>query len=208
LRIGSVGHPLPGTEVRLGPDNELLIRGPGVMAGYHQLDEATEESLSEDGWFHTGDIGTIDADGFVHVTDRKKDLFKTSGGKYVAPQVIEARFKGLCPYASQFLVYGQGRTYCTGIVALDPESIERWAAENNLPGLSYAELVASTPVRDMVQGYIDELNGRLNRWETIKEFILLDHDMTVETGEVTPSLKLKRKAVEESYADQLDALYT
>jgi long-chain acyl-CoA synthetase len=207
LRIGSVGHPLPGTEVRLATDNEILIRGPGVMAGYHGIDEATRESLSDDGWFHTGDIGTIDTDGFVHVTDRKKDLFKTSGGKYVAPQVIEARFKGLCPYASQFLVYGQGRSYCTGIVALDPESLEQWAAAHDMAGQPYAELVASAPVRDLVQGYIDELNGRLNRWETIKRFILLDHDMTVESGEVTPSLKLKRKAVEDNYADQLDALY-
>ena len=208
LRLGSAGLPLPGTSVRLAADKEILIKGPGVMDGYHHLDEATRESLTDEGWFHTGDIGEIDADGFLHVTDRKKDLFKTSGGKYVAPQAIEAAFKGLCPYASQFLVHGQGRSYCTAIVTLDPEAIERWASEHDMAGRPYADVVGSPEARALVQGYVDALNSRLNRWETIKRFHILDHDLSVEAGEVTPSQKLRRKAVEARYADQLDALYS
>jgi len=208
LRLGSVGRPLPGTHVRLADDGEILIKGPGVMAGYHSQGDVTDESLSADGWLHTGDIGEVDADGFVRVTDRKKDLFKTSGGKYVAPQVIEARFKGVCPYASHFLVHGQGRPYCTAIITLDPEAMQRWAEEHDMGDRPYAEVVASPAVQELIAGYVEELNRRLNRWESIKKYVVLDHDMTVESGEVTPSLKLRRKVIEANYAEQLDALYS
>jgi long-chain acyl-CoA synthetase len=183
-----------------------LIKGPGVMAGYHNQDDATAEALV-DGWFHTGDIGEVDDDGFVRVTDRKKDLFKTSGGKYVAPQVIEGRFKTICPYASQFIVHGNLRNFVSALVTLDPDAIEGWAASNGLAGKPYAEIVTSDAARAMVQTYVDELNGGLNRWETIKKFTILDRDLTVESGEMTPSLKLKRKYVETEYADVLDQMY-
>ncbi|MBB2985161.1 AMP-dependent synthetase/ligase [Terracoccus luteus] len=206
-RYGSVGWPMPGTEVRVADDGELLVRGPGVMRGYHDNPEATAEVLTDDGWFHTGDIGSIDERGFVHVTDRKKDLFKTSGGKYVAPAEIEARFKGLCPFVSQFLVHGAGHNYATALVTLDPDAVATWAPTVGLEGRPYAEVVTSPQARELVQGYVDRLNAGLNRWETIKRFHVLDHDLTVEAGDLTPSMKLRRRAVTEKHRSELDALY-
>jgi long-chain acyl-CoA synthetase len=206
-RFGSVGLVFPGTELKIAEDGEILIKGPGVMEGYHNLPEQTAEALGDDEWLHTGDIGEIDAEGFLRITDRKKDLFKTSGGKYIAPSAIESQFKAVCPYASQFLVHGNERNYCVALITLDPDAITGWAAENGMEGASYAEIVASQPVREMVAGYVDQLNARLNRWETIKKWELLDHDLTVESGELTPSLKVKRKVVEDNYRDKIDAMY-
>ncbi len=206
-RFGTVGPVFPGSEVKIAEDGEVLIKGPGVMEGYHNLPEQTAETLSDDGWLHTGDIGELDAHGHLRITDRKKDLFKTSGGKYIAPSQIESQFKAICPYASQFLVHGNERNYCVALITLDPESMGDWAREHGMDGASYAEIVASPQVKEMVGGYVEELNSRLNRWETIKKWILLDHDLTVESGELTPSLKVKRKVVEENYQDQIEALY-
>ncbi len=205
-KLGTVGLPLAGSEFKVAADGELLVKGPGVMDGYHNLDHATDESLEGD-WLHTGDIGEIDEDGFVRVTDRKKDLFKTSAGKYVAPQILEGQFKAVCPYVSQFVVHGNQRNFCTAIVTLDPDAIEGWAADHGLGGQQYADIVTSDAARQMVQGYVDQLNSRLNRWETIKKFIILDRDLSIEDGEITPSMKVKRKAVEEHYRPQLDELY-
>ncbi|HYO41461.1 MAG TPA: long-chain fatty acid--CoA ligase [Nocardioidaceae bacterium] len=207
-RFGSVGLPLPGTEVKAADDGEILIKGPGVMEGYHNQPEQTADTLTEDGWLRTGDIGEVDEDGYVRITDRKKDLFKTSGGKYVAPTAIETHFKAICPYASHFLVHGSERNYVVAVITLDPDAIAGWAAENGLAGRTYAELVASEQVHSMMEGYVATLNERLNRWETIKRWILLEHDLSVESGELTPSLKVRRKAVEENYRDQIAALYT
>ncbi len=207
FKLGTVGLAFPGTEVKVASDGELLVRGPGVMDSYHGLGHANEESL-RDGWLHTGDIGEIDDDGFVRITDRKKDLFKTSGGKYVAPQGIEGRFKAVCPYASQFVVHGSERSFCSAIVTLDPEAIGGWAQQHGLGSASYAVIASSTEAHAMVQGYVDELNSGLNRWETIKKFVLLERDLSVEAGEITPSMKVKRRVVEDHYRDRLDALYT
>jgi long-chain acyl-CoA synthetase len=207
-QFGSVGWPLPGTEVRIAEDGEILLRGPGITPGYHGLEDLTREVIDEDGWFHTGDIGEVDEYGFLRITDRKKDLFKTSGGKYVAPQAIESMFKGICPYASQLVVEGDGRNFVSAIVTLDPDAIQGWAEQNGLGGRPYAEIVTSPQAREMVQGYIDQLNEKLNRWEQIKRFIVLDHDLSIEEGELTPSLKLKRKLVTTKYKDQLDQLYS
>jgi long-chain acyl-CoA synthetase len=205
-KFGTVGIPFDGTDFKIAEDGEILIKGPGVMQGYHHLEEQTEESL-KDGWFHTGDIGEIDPDGFVRITDRKKDLFKTSGGKYVAPSLVEGQFKAICPYASQMVVHGNERNFCTAIITLDPDAIQEWASHHGMAGKSYGEIVSSQEVHDMVDGYVKELNTKLNRWETIKKFIVLEHDLSVESGEVTPSLKVKRKVVEQNYKDRLDALY-
>jgi len=206
-RYGSVGWPMPETEVAIAEDGEILVKGPGVMRGYHNSPEATAEVLDAAGWFHTGDIGRIDEHGFVYVTDRKKDFFKTSGGKYIAPAEIEAKFKGLCPYVSQFLVHGAGHNFATALVTLDPDAITGWAAANGMAGRPYAEIVTSGAARDLVQGYVDKLNDSLNRWETIKKFTILDHDLSIEMGDLTPSMKLRRRAVVDKYQDQLDALY-
>ena len=205
--FGSVGWPLPGTQVRTADDGELLVKGPGVMRGYHNRPDATAEVLTEDGWFHTGDIGTVDERGFVKITDRKKDLFKTSGGKYIAPSIIETMFKGICPYVSQFVVIGEGRNYASALITLDPDAVTQWAAANGMAGKEYADVVTSDAAQAMVQGYVDELNNGLNRWETIKRFTILDRDLTVDEGELTPSLKLRRKIVVERYGSEIDLLY-
>ncbi len=206
-RFGTVGPVIPGSQVRIAEDGEVLIKGPGVMEGYHNLPEQTAEALTEDGWLHTGDIGELDADGYLRITDRKKDLFKTSGGKYIAPSAIESQFKAICPYASQFLVHGSERNFCVALITLDPDAMEGWAAENGMAGASYADIVGSQQVKDMVAGYVETLNARLNRWETIKKWILLDHDLTVESGELTPSMKVKRKVVEQNYKSDIEKLY-
>jgi long-chain acyl-CoA synthetase len=207
-RYGTVGWPLPGTEVRTAEDGEVLLRGPGNMEGYHNNPGATAEAIDDEGWLHTGDIGELDDRGFLRITDRKKDLFKTSGGKYVAPSIIESTFKGLCPYASQLVVHGADRHFVSALVTLDPEAISAWAAQNGMEGKAYDEIVSSDACRAMVQGYIDELNAGLNRWETIKKFTILESDLTVEEGELTPSLKLKRKVVADKYKHHLDSHYT
>jgi long-chain acyl-CoA synthetase len=206
-RFGTVGPVFPGSEVRIAEDGEVLLKGPGVMQGYHNLPEQTAEALTEDGWLHTGDIGELDADGYLRITDRKKDLFKTSGGKYIAPSAIESQFKAICPYAGQFIVHGSERNFVVALITLDPEAMEGWAAENGMAGTPYAELVASQPVHDMVAGYVDTLNARLNRWEGIKKWIVLDHDLSVESGELTPSMKVKRKVVETNYREEIETLY-
>ena len=205
--FGSVGWPLPGTEVRIATDGEILIKGPGIMAGYHNLPDETAETVDADGWLHTGDIGNLDERGFLRITDRKKDLFKTSNGKHVAPAAIESIFQGVCPYAGQLIVEGEGRSFVTALVTLDPEAIAGWAAETGMDARPYAQLVASPQVRQLIQGYVDELNSKLNRWETIKKFIILDRDLSVDEGDLTPSMKLKRRVVADKFRKELDSLY-
>ncbi|MEU4032655.1 AMP-dependent synthetase/ligase [Streptomyces collinus] len=206
-RTGTVGKPLPGTEVRIADDGEVLLRGPGIMDGYHQQPEKTAEVLESDGWFHTGDIGELSPDGYLRITDRKKDLIKTSGGKYVAPAEVEGQFKAVCPYVSNILVHGADRNYCTALIALDEPSILQWAKDNGLEGRSYAEVVAAPQTVEMVDGYVKELNEGLQRWQTIKKFRLLPRDLDVEHGEITPSLKLKRPVVEREYKGLIDEMY-
>ena len=206
-KFGYVGPAFPGSEVRIAEDGEVLLRGPHIMEGYHNLPEQTAETLTNDGWLHTGDIGELDEDGYLRITDRKKDLFKTSGGKYVAPSAIESQFKAICPYASQFLVVGNERNYCVALVTLDPDQIADWAKHNGMEGAPYTEVVRSPEVQEMVAGYVEELNSRLNRWETIKKHTILDHDLTVEDGELTPSMKVKRKVVEQKNQELIDAMY-
>ena len=191
--FGVVGPPLVGSEIKLAADGEILIRGPLVMRGYHNLPDATSEVLAADGWFATGDIGEIDDAGRLRVTDRKKDLIKTSGGKYISPQAIEVMFKAVCPLASQMLVHADRRNYATALITLDPEALAQWARAQGLAATDYASLAADPAVHAYVESSIDELNGRLNRWETIKDFRILDHDLSVESDELTPSMKVKRK---------------
>ncbi|MEU0003355.1 AMP-dependent synthetase/ligase [Streptomyces sp. NPDC006314] len=206
-RTGTVGKPLPGTEVRIADDGEILLRGPGIMEGYHKLPEKTAEVLESDGWFHTGDIGELSPDGYLRITDRKKDLIKTSGGKYVAPAEVEGQFKAVCPYVSNILVHGADRNYCTALIALDELAIQDWAKDNGLAGKSYAEIVAAPQTVELVGGYVQQLNAGLQRWQTIKKFRLLPRDLDVEHGEITPSLKLKRPVVEREYKHLIDEMY-
>jgi long-chain acyl-CoA synthetase len=205
-RFGTVGPPIPGTEVSIADDGEILVKGPGVMRGYHNAAEATAEAL-KDGWFATGDIGELDEKGYLRITDRKKDLIKTSGGKYIAPQKVEGVLKAVCPYVSQVIVHADGRKYATALITLDPEAIEGWAKEEGLSYSSVAELARSQEVHDLIDGFVAQGNQELERWETIKKFEILATELSVDEGEVTPSLKVRRKAVEKKYADVLNSMY-
>ena len=205
-KFGSVGPVFPGSEVKLGEGDEILIKGPGVMDGYHNLPEETAKTFTEDGWLRTGDKGALDEDGYLRITGRIKELFKTSGGKYIAPPLIESKFKAVCPYASQFMVFGNERNYCVALITLDPDAMVEWAKENDVSG-DYTAVVNSDKCREMVAGYVAELNSQLNRWETIKKWEILDHDLTVESGELTPSMKVKRNVVESNYKGTIDGFY-
>ncbi|MER6389265.1 AMP-dependent synthetase/ligase [Streptomyces sp. NPDC059382] len=206
-RTGTVGKPLPGTEVRIADDGEILLRGPGIMQGYHGLPDKTAEVLEADGWLHTGDIGELSPDGFLRITDRKKDLIKTSGGKYVAPAEIEGRFKAICPYVSSIVVHGADRNFCSALIALDGPAILTWAADHGLEGKTYAEVVAAPETVRLVETYVQTLNEGLQRWQTIKQFRLLPRDLDVEHGDLTPSLKLKRPVVEREFKYLIDEMY-
>ncbi|MBC9716233.1 long-chain fatty acid--CoA ligase [Streptomyces sp. TRM66268-LWL] len=206
-RTGTVGKPLPGCEVRIADDGEILLRGPGIMQGYHGLPEKTAEVLESDGWFHTGDIGELSADGYLRITDRKKDLIKTSGGKYIAPSEVEGQFKAVCPYVSNILVIGADRNYCTALIALDEIAITNWAKEEGLSSTSYGDVLADPKTKALIEGYVTELNQGLQRWQTIKQFRILPRDLDVEHGELTPSLKLKRPVVEREFKSLVDEMY-
>ncbi len=206
-RIGTVGRALPGSEVKIGDGDEVLLRGPHVMDGYHNLSEETAKTLTDDGWLRTGDKGSLDSDGFLTITGRIKDLFKTSGGKYIAPSAIESKFKAVCPYASQFMVFGNDRNFVVALITLDPDAMTGWAEENGMSGASYTEIVQSDKVHGMISEYVDELNARLNRWETIKKWEILDDDLTVESGELTPSMKVKRSVVESNNCERIASFY-
>jgi long-chain acyl-CoA synthetase len=206
-KIGTVGPAFPGVEVRVADDGEILMRGPWVMRGYRGLPEQTAEALDSDGWLHTGDVGHVDRDGFLAITDRKKDLIKTSGGKYVAPAELEAKLKALSPWVAQVLVHGDRRNYVTALVTLDPDAIGKWAGENGLAGRPIAELAREPAVRALVQAGVDRLNASLPRFATVKRFSILPRDFSEAEGEVTPSQKLKRKLIERRFAAELEAMY-
>jgi long-chain acyl-CoA synthetase len=207
LKIGTVGEPLGDLEVKIDQDGEVLLRGAPVMRGYRNRPAETTAAFTPDGWFRTGDIGELDADRYLRITDRKKDLFKTSGGKYIAPSRIEGMFKAICPYVSQAVVVGQARNYCTLLVTLDPDAITSWTAGGPLAGRPYPEIAVSAEAESMVAGYVEELNGKLNRWETIKKFAVLPRDLSIEEGEITPSMKIRRGQVEARFAGTIDRLY-
>jgi long-chain acyl-CoA synthetase len=206
LKIGTVGRPLGDLECRIDADGEVLLRGKPVMRGYHDMPKETAEAFTEDGFLRTGDIGELDAEGYLRITDRKKDLVKTSGGKYIAPSAIEGQFKAVCPYTSQAIVVGQARNFVTMLITLDEDSIMGWAS-GPLAGKSYAEVCAAPQTHELIEGYIKELNGKLNRWETIKKFSILPRDLSIEAGEITPSMKIKRRSVETNFKDQIEKMY-
>ncbi|MGJ3509959.1 AMP-dependent synthetase/ligase [Enemella sp. A6] len=204
--LGTVGPVLPGTEAKIADDGEILVRGPGVTSGYENMAEATEESFS-DGWFHTGDIGELDEQGNLRITDRKKDLIKTSGGKFVAPQKVEGALLANCPYISQAVVTGEGRKYISALVVLDPDSIAGWGNSKGYEGMPYSELTQLEHTRRMLNHYVERANERLERWETVKKFTVLNHELTVDDDEVTPSMKIRRGAVEKKYSDLIEQMY-
>ncbi|MFY0523919.1 AMP-dependent synthetase/ligase [Archangium gephyra] len=206
IKIGTVGPPLPGTQVKLAPDGEILLYGPGVMKGYYKNPEATAEVLEADGWFHTGDIGEVDADGYVTITDRKKDIIVTSGGKNVSPQNLESTLKTF-PLISQAVVHGDKRKYLVALLTVAEEPARKLLADKGVKAGSYAELCRHPLLRAAVQEILDKVNAELPSYSTLKRFALMDADFSQETGELTPSLKVKRKHVSQKFKAVLDALY-
>jgi long-chain acyl-CoA synthetase len=204
-RFGTVGPAGRGVEIKIAKDGEILIRAGNVMLGYYKNPEATAETLSADGWLRTGDIGTLE-DGFLRITDRKKDLIITAGGKNIAPQHLEHVMKS-SPYVSQAAAYGDRKKYVTALITLDREVIEPWAQKHGLGELSFEDLASAAAVQDLLTAEFERLNGRLARYETIKRFHIVPGDFTIEEGELTPTMKLKRRVVVEKYQEQLDALY-
>jgi len=205
-RFGTVGLALPGVELRLDDDGEIQARGPNIARGYYQRPEATAEVFLDDGWFATGDIGEIDADGFLRITDRKKDLLVTAGGKNVAPQNIENLLKG-DPLISQAMVYGDRRPFLTAVLTLDMEAATSYARELGISGETAAELADNPQVRTLLEGRVERVNQRLAPYETIKKFVIAREDFTEASNELTPTLKVKRQVVTQKYQEELDALY-
>lgn len=210
VKVGTVGPPFPDVEVRVelepGRDREgeILVRGPNVMLGYYNKPAETAEVLDAEGWLHTGDIGYLDDDGFLHITDRKKELIKTAGGKYVAPQPIENQLK-LHPLVEQAVVVGDRRKYCVALIAPTREALEK-SLGRPLPS-SVSELNNDPQIRSLLQAAVDKVNEELGTWEQIKRFYVLPAELSLEAGELTPSLKVKRRVVEQRYKEQIDSMY-
>jgi long-chain acyl-CoA synthetase len=204
-RFGTVGLPVPKMEIRTAEDGELLLRGPTIFAGYYKNEAATREVLGEDGWLHTGDVAEIDADGFIKITDRKKDILVTAGGKKVAPQNLENLLKG-SKYVSQALVVGDRRPYVAALIALDEEAIGAWADEHGLPR-DLAELSRNPEVAALAQSAVDDANRGRSGFEQIKRFGILPRDFSADEGEVTPTMKLRRRVATQHFAREIDELY-
>ncbi len=206
FKIGTVGKPLPNFECRIAEDGELLVRSECVFHGYWNQPQLTAEALTPDGWFHTGDIGAIDADGFLSITDRKKDLIKTSGGKFIAPQPIENALK-TNPYIAQAALIGDRRRFPSVVLAPNFPALEEWAQIHGVTAASHAELVADAQVQALYHSVVEQLNHDLAQFEKIKKILIVPDEFSIATGEITPSHKLRRRVVEQKYCQQIDALY-
>jgi long-chain acyl-CoA synthetase len=202
IKTGTVGLAFPGVTLKIAEDGEILAKGPNITRGYHNRPDANADAFDADGWFHTGDLGSLDADGFLSITGRKKELLKTSGGKYIAPVKLESRLKGLV-FVQEAVVVGDNRNYCTALFSLDKESLEMWAGQQGVPADPQGEAV-----RKVIAAHVDEVNRGLASFETVKYFRVLPEPMSVENGVLTASLKVKRRVVEERYKRQIEEMYT
>ncbi|MCX8118413.1 MAG: AMP-binding protein [Desulfobacterota bacterium] len=205
LKIGKVGQPLPGVEVKIAEDGEILVRGPGVFKGYFKNPEATAETL-KDGWLHSGDVGELDEDGFLKITDRKKDLIITAGGKNIAPQNIENQLK-FSPYINDAIVIGDRRKYLVALIAIDEENVIKYAQDHKIQFSTYASLTQAPEIRQLIQKEVDRVNKTLAQVEQVKKFAIIPKKLYEEDGEVTPTMKVKRKAINEAYKDVIEKLY-
>jgi len=204
-KLGTVGKPLSNVECRIAEDGELWVRGPSVFKGYWQNPEETAKAFEGD-WFKTGDIGNIDAEGFLSITDRKKDLIKTSGGKFVAPQPIENKLK-MSPLVGHPVVIGNARKFISVIICPNFPALEQWAAEQGIGAASRETLIRDPRVIEAYEKVVADANQELAQFETLKKVLLVPDDFTVDKGEMTPSLKLKRRVIEQKYKKQIDAMY-
>jgi long-chain acyl-CoA synthetase len=207
VEFGTVGPVLEGVEVRIAGDGEILCRGPNVMQGYYKDETLTREVIDGDGWFHTGDIGTLTARGNLKITDRKKEIFKTSGGKYIAPQAMENKFKESI-YIEQLMVCGENQKYPAALIIPAWESLGLWASNNGISDTSPAALAVHSSIVELIQSEVDRLNREFGQWEQIKKFAILPVSWTIESGELTPTMKLKRKFISDKFQKEVDALFT
>jgi long-chain acyl-CoA synthetase len=205
IKVGTVGRPLPGTAVRVADDGELLFQGGQVFAGYWQNEESTADALERDGWFHTGDLGEVDDEGFVRITGRKKEIIVTAGGKNVAPTVLEDRVR-LHFLVDQCMVVGDGQPFVAALVTIDRDSLPLWAEQHGKTG-SVEELVEDPDLRAAIQEAVDEANKAVSKAESIRKFTILADEWTEEGGQLTPSLKLKRNVVMREFKDDVADLY-
>jgi long-chain acyl-CoA synthetase len=206
IKLGSVGKSVPWGEVRLSPEGEILIKGDFLFVGYLNQPEKTAETLDAKGWLHTGDVGAIDNEGFVKITDRMKDIIITSGGKNITPSEIENQLK-FSPYVSDAIVVGDKRPYLTCLVMIDHENVEKFAQDHDIPFTNYASLCRAQEIQDLIWREIEAVNANFARVETIKKFILIERQLTPEDEELTPTMKLKRNFVNKRYAGEIDAMY-
>ena len=206
-QIGSVGQPMPGTSVRIADDGEIWLRGPYVMAGYHNNPAATAQVIDADGWFQTGDLGSLDAEGYLRITGRKKEIIVTAGGKNVAPAVLEDRM-GAHNLISQAMVVGEGKPFIGALVTLDPDALSAWAAAHNKAGRTAAELHDDPDLNAQIQAAVDDANAAVSKAESIRAWRLIDAQFTEESGHMTPTLKLKRAVVASDFDADIEALYT
>ena len=206
LRFGSVGRPISNVEVKIANDGEIIVRGPNIMVGYYKEPEKTAEVLEADGWFHTGDIGKLDGEGFLYITDRKKEIFKTSGGKYVAPQVIENHLRA-SRFIEQAMVIGENRKFPAALIVPSFAFLKDYCALKDIPFTSNQEVVKDQRIIDRIQEEVNEVNKGLGHWEQVKKFELLPTDWSIDGGEFTPSLKLRRKPILAKYAEAVEKIY-
>lgn len=205
VKFGTVGPPITGTEVRIAPDGEILVRSPSVFKGYFKNPEATAETL-KDGWLYSGDVGEIDEDGYLKITDRKKDIIVTAGGKNITPQYIENKLK-FSPYINDAVVIGDGRKYLTCLIMIDEDNVVKYAQDNKIQFSTYKDLTQHPDIIKLIQGEVDKVNEQLARVEQIKKFTILPKKLYEEDGEVTPTMKVKRKYVNEAFKDLIEAMY-
>ena len=205
-KFGTVGHAIPGVEVKIAGDGEILARGPNIMKGYYNNEEATRQAIDEDGWLHTGDIGLIDSEGFIHITDRKKHLFVSSGGKNIAPQPIENLFLS-SKYIEQFMLIGDRRMFLTALIVPDFDSLKEYADSRNIPYTSIADLVKDPSINDLIDTEINDIQKDMANYERVRRFTLLEKQFSIEEGELTPTQKVRRKVIEERYGHLIDNMY-
>jgi long-chain acyl-CoA synthetase len=207
IRIGMVGKIVKDVEVKIAEDGEILVKGPNVMQGYYKQPDLTAEVITEGAWFHTGDIGELHEGVYLKITDRKKEMFKTSGGKYIAPQPMENKFKE-SPLIEQIVVVGENKNYPAALIVPSITGLQDWCKYRDIPYTTDDEMLKKPEIQDKFQKEIDNLNKYFGKWEQIKKFKVLHHQWTVESGELTPTMKLKRKVIHSRYASEIESLYT
>jgi long-chain acyl-CoA synthetase len=206
VKFGMVGPPLPGTEVRIAEDGEILVKSPGVFKGYYKNEAATAETL-RDGWLYSGDVGELDEDGYLRITDRKKDIIVTAGGKNITPQYIENKLKA-SPYINDAVVIGDRRKYLTALIMIDEDNVVKFAQDHKIQFATYKDLTLNGAIRKLIQSEVDQVNAQVARVENVRKFTLLPKKLYEEDGEITPTMKVKRSYVNDAFRDLIEGMYS